>query len=598
MDKRFLLALVLTAAVVIGFPLLFPGAPTTAPVAGRDSTVATQPAGAAPGAPAAVPAAPGAPAAPGTAGTPGAAPAAVAPLAADSAAARAAAAAPALAAAPAETTTVATPLGSYRFSSVGAAPVSAQLARFRSLRPGAGEVPVELARPGEPLLRYRLFMRGDTISLHDVPFRATRGAAPAGGVAPLVYEGAVDGVQLRIAYAFVPDSYQVRVRTDVVGAPANSFLFLDVAQGLASAEADVEDDQRHMAYAYKPTAEGASSIGFGKLDPGEAQLVEGPLSWAVLKNKYFVFGLLAPERGTPFSEMHVTGGARTGKEASNARGTVVAPLGATGSAEFTIYAGPQEWRRLVAMGRDFENVNPYGGWLQGMVQPFATIVMRALLWLRDTTQLNYGWVLVIFGVAVRLAMWPLNQSAMRSTMKMQRLQPEMQALQKKHASDPQKQQQEMMRLYKEHGMSPFSPIMGCLPMLLPMPILFALFFVFQNTIEFRGVPFLWLNDISLHDPYYVMPLLMGLTTFLVSWIGMRGAPPNPQAKLFAYVLPATFAIMFAKMASGLHVYYTVQNLAALPQQWLLARERTKAAAAPVVEGPVRTPPAAPARKRA
>ena len=592
MDKRFFLALVLTAAVVIGLPLIFPGARSTAPLTGRDSTVATQPAGA----PASV-AAPASPAtAPAVAPAPGAAPSAVG-VAGPADAERAAAA---VLTAPAETTTVATPLGAYRFSSVGAAPVSVQLSRFRSLRPGEREVPVELARPGQPLLRYRLFSRGDTISLHDVPFRATRGTAPAGGVAPLVYEGVVDGMQLRIAYTFVPDSYQVRVRTDVAGAPANSYLFLDIAEGLQSAEADVGDDQRHMAYAYKPTADGAKSIGFGKLDPGESQLAEGPLSWAVLKNKYFVFGLLAPERGTPFSELHVTGGARTGKEASSARGTLVAPLGATGSADFTIYAGPQEWRRLVAVGRDFENVNPYGGWLQGMVQPFATIVMRSLLWLRDTTRLSYGWVLVIFGVAVRLAMWPLNQSAMRSTMKMQRLQPEMQALQKKHASDPQKQQQEMMRLYKEHGMSPFSPVMGCLPMLLPMPILFALFFVFQNTIEFRGVPFLWLADISLHDPYYIMPTLMGLTTFLVSWIGMRGAPPNPQAKLFAYVLPATFAIMFAKMASGLHVYYTVQNLAAIPQQWLLARERAKVVKAPVVEGPVRTPPAAPAptRKRA
>jgi YidC/Oxa1 family membrane protein insertase len=228
--------------------------------------------------------------------------------------------------------------------------------------------------------------------------------------------------------------------------------------------------------------------------------------------------------------------------------------------------------------------------------------MRSLLWLRDTTQLSYGWVLVIFGIVIRLAMWPLNQSAMRSTMKMQRLQPEMQAIQKRYASDPQKQQQEIMRLYKDHGMSPFSPIMGCLPMMLPMPILFALFFVFQNTIEFRGVPFLWLRDISVHDPLFIMPALMGLTTFLVSWIGMRGAPPNPQAKLFAYVLPLTFAVMFAKMASGLHVYYTVQNLAAIPQQWLLARERAKVTPpTPVVEGPVRPatpPPGTPARKRA
>ena len=194
-------------------------------------------------------------------------------------------------------------------------------------------------------------------------------------------------------------------------------------------------------------------------------------------------------------------------------------------------------------------------------------------------------MLVIFGIGVRLAMWPLNQSSMRATIRMQRLQPEIQAAQKLYAKDPQKQQQEVMRIYKEHGMSPFSSLAGCLPMLLPMPILFALFWVFQGTIEFRGVPFLWLNDISIHDPYFVMPVLMGLTTFLVSWIGMRGSPPNPQMKLVAYVLPLAFAVMFAKLAAGLHVYYTVQNLAAIPQQWLIARERMKATPAAVVQGP-------------
>lgn len=146
-------------------------------------------------------------------------------------------------------------------------------------------------------------------------------------------------------------------------------------------------------------------------------------------------------------------------------------------------------------------------------------------------------------------------------------------------------------------MSPFSALTGCLPMMLPMPILFALFFVFQNTIEFRGVGFLWLHNIATYDPYYIMPVLTGITSFVMSWIGIRGAPPNPQAKLFAYVMPLTFAVLFARLAAGLHIYYTVQNIAALPQQWMLSRERSKAlpATPPVVEGP---PPARRRRQRA
>jgi YidC/Oxa1 family membrane protein insertase len=203
--------------------------------------------------------------------------------------------------------------------------------------------------------------------------------------------------------------------------------------------------------------------------------------------------------------------------------------------------------------------------------------MRSLLWMKATTHLNYGWVLVIFGVVIRLLMWPLNQKAMRASMKLQRIQPEMQALQAKYKSDPQKQQAEIMKLYSEHGMSPLSPLLGCLPMLLPMPILFALFFVFQNTIEFRGVAFMWLPDISLKDPLYILPLVMGASMYVLSWIGMRNAPPNPQAKMMAYIMPAMMTFFLINFASGLNLYYTIQNLAALPQQWLIANERAKGA---------------------
>jgi YidC/Oxa1 family membrane protein insertase len=119
-------------------------------------------------------------------------------------------------------------------------------------------------------------------------------------------------------------------------------------------------------------------------------------------------------------------------------------------------------------------------------------------------------------------------------------------------------------------------------------VLFALFFVFQNTIEFRGVSFLWLPDISLKDPYYITPLLMGITMFILSWIGMRAAPPNPQTKMMTYMMPAVMMVVLLNFASGLNLYYAVQNIAALPQQWLLSRERMKAAPQPPPPPPTST----------
>jgi YidC/Oxa1 family membrane protein insertase len=213
-----------------------------------------------------------------------------------------------------------------------------------------------------------------------------------------------------------------------------------------------------------------------------------------------------------------------------------------------------------------------------VVQPFATIVTRVLLWMKRTSGLGYGWVIIIFGVVVRLLLWPLNQSAMRTSIRMQRIQPELAEVQKKYKSDPKKQQEALVKLYQAHGMTPFSPMMGCLPMMLPMPILFALYFVFLNTIEFRGVSFLWMHDISAADPYYITPLVMGLSMFALSWIGMRGTPPTAQTRMMSYMMPVVLTFMFFRFAAGLNLYYAVQNLAALPQQWLLARERAGAAA--------------------
>jgi YidC/Oxa1 family membrane protein insertase len=231
------------------------------------------------------------------------------------------------------------------------------------------------------------------------------------------------------------------------------------------------------------------------------------------------------------------------------------------------------------MGRDFDHVNPYGWrFLQGVVQPIAALCIRLLLWMHQVLQLSYGWVLVIFGVVVRIVLWPLNQSAMRSSLKMQEIQPRLAEVQKKYKDKPEKQREEIMRVYREAGASPFTALSGCLPALIPMPVLFALFFVFQNTIEFRGVPFVWLHDISIKDPLYILPVLMGISMYVLSWIGLRNAPPNPQAKMMSYMFPAMMTFFLANMASGLNLYYTAQNIAALPQQWMLARERARAKA--------------------
>ncbi|MDX2183348.1 MAG: YidC/Oxa1 family insertase periplasmic-domain containing protein [Gemmatimonadaceae bacterium] len=491
-------------------------------------------------------------------------------------------AAPATAPVAAETLSLATPRATYRFSTLGATMIGVTLREFRSLRVTGDSAPVELARRNEPMFRYSLVVPGDTISLTGVAFTPSRSTTAAADVVSFTTSvpTGTGPATVTFTYTLPTDTamaYRATVQASVAGIAGNPYLLIGMPEGLEQTEADSADAASNLAFAWLKKGGDASILKFSDLDPGDVELEPGPHTWVVSKNKYFVVGALSTsEQSTPFAEVSFAAGARTQKFATAASATIVTELRA-GNAAWELYTGPQEWKRLLAVGRDFENSNPYGGFLQGVVQPFATIVMRVLLWMKAATQLNYGWVLIIFGVAIRLAMWPLNQSAMRTSIRMQRISPELQAVQAKFKSDPQKLQAEMMKVYAAHGLSPFSTFSGCLPMLLPMPILFALFFVFQNTIEFRGVSFWWLPDISMKDPLYIVPLAMGLTMYLLSWIGMRNAPPNPQAKMMAYIFPVMMTFLFLNFASGLNLYYTVQNLAALPQQWLLANERGKEA---------------------
>jgi YidC/Oxa1 family membrane protein insertase len=475
----------------------------------------------------------------------------------------------------AETTTVTTPKAIYEFSNVGAAPISIVIRDYKNRSASGGLV--DLAIPGAPPVRYRLVTPADTADLTQMPFTLSR-AKDAAGEETLAYRATVRDLAVLISYRISQDtaaSYAIRVDGTVTGAQKPAYLIVSLPKTLLPTEADTIGDHRTLAYSFKPQRDHARSVLFGSLDPGEKTLEAGPLNWVAIKNKYFVFGVLAPPNGTPFSEVTLAGGPRTSKIATNASADVVQEI-RNGAFSFEIYAGPQESQRLMRMGQDFDHVNPYGWrFLQSVVHPIASKVIQALLWMHNRLNLSYGWVLVILGVLVRLALWPLNQSTMRSSLKMQELQPKLAAAQKKY-KDPNQQREAIMKVYQDAGVSPFAGLTGCLPALLPMPILFALFFVFQNTIEFRGVPFMWLHDISIKDPLYILPLLMGASMYVLSWIGMRNAPPNPQAKMMGYMFPVMMTVVLLNMASGLNLYYTAQNIAALPQQWMLARERAKA----------------------
>ncbi|HSC32577.1 MAG TPA: membrane protein insertase YidC [Gemmatimonadaceae bacterium] len=488
-----------------------------------------------------------------------------------------------------DTIVVHTSNATYRMSTRGAAPIGARMDEFRAYSKGDGKV--ELARSGSPLLSYAVVSeRRDTISLDRTVFSVDSSARGAGGLPILRFRGALGADTAMISYTFSPDSYLVRVSGSVrstgsaSGAPR--VLVVSLPSWFRSSEADSAEDDRHLAFVVKTMRDDPESIDFSKLDSTVARVQNGPLSWVASKNKYFLVAMMSDTARSPFAGAVFEGVPRPAKTmAVRASGRVIQQLPADGAFAFTLYIGPQEWRRLLALGREMQNVNPHGWIFRPIVQPFITLLMRLLLWAHDISRINYGWLVVIFGVAIRLLLWPLNQSAMRAQLKLQRIQPELQVIQKKFKNTPEKLNAEMMKLYREHEMSPFSPLAGCVPMLIPMPVLYALYFVFQDTIEFRGVSFLWMADISQRDPYYILPILMAVSMFFLSWIGLRASPQNSQAKVMAYTMPVVMGVFFYRLAAGLNLYYAVQNLAAIPQQWLIARERAKAGVPATSAGP-------------
>jgi YidC/Oxa1 family membrane protein insertase len=483
---------------------------------------------------------------------------------------------------------VTSPLYRLGFSTRGGRLVSAELLQYQSFAAGDSAQPVELVPPGGAFLRHRLaFPGGDTVSLADWSFQPAPdgpGVVVSAGQGPktLRFEAERGGSRVTLEYRFVPDEYRFDVQGAVTGLGASgAVLLIDLADGLRSVEKDTLDDYRHFSVVTK--ASKAERTDFSKFDPGERALFDGPFEWVGVKSKYFFTAALAFDEGQPkFGGAIAVGGPRTGKAASRAQVTITMPVTPAGNFRYQVYAGPLEYRQLSHLGHGLDDANPYGGIFRPIIQPVSVFVLNILLWMHEKMNLAYGWVLILFGIVIRVILWPLNQKAMESGIRMQAVAPLIKETQDKYKNDPERLQREMLRIYREHKVNPFG---GCLPMLLPMPVLFALFFVFANTIAFRGVPFMWLPDLSRPDPYYIIPILMGLSMFGLSKVGQIGVPPNPQTKMMLYFMPIFMTVLFLNFASGLNLYYAAQNLFSIPQQYLIAKRRLREA--PVTAGGAR-----------
>ena len=486
-----------------------------------------------------------------------------------------------------DTVRISSPLYTYGISSRGGRLIEARLPGYRSMAPGDSGRPAQLLPKDSRLLGLTLVLGRDTLPLHDWPFTVSAGSLDLKAPSSLRLSASRAGVKVDLTYTFRADDFQVGVEGKVTGVGPNGGL-VRVAMGPTIANTEADSTENHRALALVTKHNDTERTDFSGLEPGEPKVISGPLEWAAIKSKYFVTAVLALDSTrAPISGVTAVAPAAAGKDPSSASVDLSLPLPPSGVFGYTTYVGPMEMDRLSRIGHSFDDVNPYG-WpgFRTIIRPVAAGVRWLLVWMHENLHLAYGFVLVIFGILVRAVLWPLNQKAMRANMQLQAVQPLMKEIQEKHKSDPQRVQQEMFKLYKEHGVNPLG---GCWPMLLPMPVLFALFFVFQNTIELRDASFLWLPDLSRPDPLYIIPVIMGISMWGLTKVGQVGMEPNPQMKMMLYILPVMMTFLFLNFASGLNLYYAVSNIASIPQQWMLARERQKRTAKAIVEVKTRAP---------
>ena len=240
--------------------------------------------------------------------------------------------------------------------------------------------------------------------------------------------------------------------------------------------------------------------------------------------------------------------------------------GGSGKIGAQYYAGPKDQYRLEEIAEGLDLTVDYG-FLWWLAKP----LFYLLTFIHGMVN-NWGVAIILLTVIVKTLLFPLSAASFRSMAKMRKLQPEMARLKERHGEDKQKFSQAMMELYKKEGANPLG---GCFPILLQMPVFLALYWTLMESVELRQAPFmLWINDLSVMDPYFVLPILMGGSMFLTQM--MQPEPPDPvQAKVFK-MMPIMFTFFFLWFPSGLVLYWLVNNLLSLSQQLYVTRQIEKA----------------------
>jgi YidC/Oxa1 family membrane protein insertase len=451
----------------------------------------------------------------------------------------------------------------------------------------AGGDPVELVLPGERGLEVEVrygtaeIETGHWTFEHSGPREIVleEGARPA----TVRFEGRrADGVSVIKEYTFYSDSYLFDLSVDVRGfreSAGRREIWIGWP-GILPTEAK-EEDRVLASSAF--VDEKLSKDNLGSLKKVESKRHLGNISWVTSQTKYFMCAAV-PDTGL-FSEVTAVGDVDSRTVAVSA----AAPIEQGGGRRsLRVYLGPQDYALLEEIGVGLERAVDLG-W--SITRPLSILMLKALVAVHRVIP-NYGVVIILFSVITKILFYRLTHKSFVEMKRMQDVQPKLEELKKKHAKDKEALAKAQMELYKSEGVNPLG---GCGPMLLQMPVFIALFQVLRTTIELRGAPFVaWITDLSMPDtiahvagfPIHILPLLMGVGML----VQQRMTSRDPSQAMLGNMMPIIFTALFYNFASGLVIYWLVNTVLSVAQQYYIHRGPSSTSAAPSDASPRRSVP--------
>ena len=405
---------------------------------------------------------------------------------------------------------------------------------------------------------------GGPFPTHKTPMKFGGERALADGANELVlrFESAEQGgVRLNKIYTLQRGSYLVDVRHEVVnasGQAVNPQLYVQLVRDGNQAENATPFYSTFTGPAFYTDAKKFQKVEFSDIEKNKAEFVtSSPDGWVAMVQHYFASAWLLPD-GKPRENF-----ARKIDQNLYAAGMItpigaIAP-GATAAVDARLFIGPQDEKLLESIAPGLELVKDYG---------FFTILSKPLYWLLDKLHGvigNWGWAIVALVFLLKILFYPLNAKAYASMAKMKAINPKVMDLRERYKDNPQQMQMEMMRVYREEKVNPMG---GCLPILIQIPVFIALYWVLLSSVEMRGAPWiLWIKDLSIKDPYFILPVVMTLTTLLQT--ALNPLPPDPMQAKLMWMMPLMFSVMFFFFPAGLVLYWITNNVLTIAQQWVI-----------------------------